>query len=127
MAKPACVILGMILLIIGAVGFLEHGVLGMRLSPVHNFIHFVSGLLAVYFGWQGTSEAARSTCIVLGLVYGLLGTTGFLFGSAADYVLTLIPNQLVLGTMDHVLHLILGAVFLASGFARQPVTSARRF
>jgi hypothetical protein len=36
-------------------------------------------------------------------------------------MLTLIPNPLMFGPMDHILHLILGAVFRVAGLYKKPV------
>jgi hypothetical protein len=52
---------------------------------------------------------------VLGAVYGLLGLAGFVVGGT-DYTYTIIPGALVLGTMDNLVHLIFGAVFLSVGW-----------
>jgi len=87
------------------------------LSMAHNLVHLVSGALALYFGLKGTLPAARTFCIIFGLVYGLLGVFGFIAGDGTERILNLIPGQLMLGTMDHIVHMLLGAVFLISGFA----------
>jgi uncharacterized membrane protein HdeD (DUF308 family) len=122
MAKTISTILGIIFLAVGLLGFAAPGLLGMHLSTAHNVIHLVSGALALYFGTKGTYDSARAFCIVFGIIYGLLGVIGFVAGGA-DYQLTLIPDQLVLGKMDHVIHVVLGAVFIVGGLAR-PVTTA---
>lgn len=124
MAKTMCMVLGVILILVGIFGFAAHGMMGMHLSPLHNVIHLVSGALALYFGWQGSPEGTRAFCLVFGLIYGLLGLAGFLFGSTTDHLLTLIPNQLMLGTADHIIHVILGAVFAAIGLVRQPLATS---
>jgi hypothetical protein len=94
--------------------------MGMHLSAAHNVIRLVSGALALYFGTRGTYEAARTFCIVFGIVYGLLGLMGFLAGGA-DYMLTLLPGQLMLGRMDHIIHIVLGILFIIGGLSPRPV------
>ena len=119
MIKKTATIVGIVLIGAGLLGFLAPGVMGMHLTAAHNLVHLVSGALALYFGLKGTVAAARTFCIAFGALYGLLGLVGFVAGGA-DHTLTLIPGQLVLGTMDHVVHLIVGAVFMVVGFAQRP-------
>ena len=122
MAKTISTILGIVFLAVGLLGFAAPGLLGMHLSTAHNVIHLVSGALALYFGTKGTYEAARGFCIIFGIVYGLLGIVGFVAGGP-DYELTLIPNQLVLGKMDHIIHVVLGVLFVIAGVLTRPVTT----
>jgi uncharacterized membrane protein HdeD (DUF308 family) len=117
MAKTISTILGIVFLLVGLLGFAAPNMMGMHLSPLHNIIHLVSGALALYFGLKGTWESARTFCLVFGIVYALLGVAGFLFGGA-DRMLNIIPNQLVLMTADHVVHVILGALFIIGGLSR---------
>jgi hypothetical protein len=118
MIKKTATIGGIVLIGAGLLGFLVPGFMGMHLTAAHNLVHLVSGAVALYFGLKGTLTAARTFCIAFGALYGLLGLAGFVAGGA-DHTLTLIPGQLVLGTMDHVVHLIVGAVFLAVAFAQR--------
>jgi hypothetical protein len=53
------------------------------------------------------------------VVYGLLGLLGLIAGEGAERMLTVIPGQLMLGKMDHIVHLLLGAIFLLSGITGQ--------
>ena len=96
--------------------------MGMHLSMAHNVVHLVSGALALYFGARGTYEAARSFCIIFGMVYGVLGLMGFVAGGP-DYMLTVIPNQLVLGKMDHIVHVILSVAFIFAGLSTRPAAA----
>jgi len=82
----------------------------------------LSGALAIYFGLMATQAAGRTFCLVFGAVYGLLGLAGFVAGGM-DSTYTIIPGALVLGTMDHLVHLILGAVFLSAGWVQKPATA----
>src|SRR5262245_27145710 len=119
MIKKTATIGGIVLIGAGLLGFLAPGLMGMHLTAAHNLVHLVSGALALYFGLKGTVAAARTFCIAFGALYGLLGLVGFVAGGA-DHTLTLIPGQLVLGTMDHLVHLIVGAVFMVVAFAQRP-------
>jgi hypothetical protein len=115
MAKTVCKILGVVFILVGLVGFVNHDLMGTHLNATHNVVHLASGALALYFGFAGTLSAARLFCIVFGIVYALLGVCGFLLGSGSDRMLA-IDDLLMLGTMDHVVHILLGIVFLAGGF-----------
>lgn len=122
MAKSISTILGIIFLIVGLLGFAAPDMMGMHLSAAHNIVHLVSGALALYFGTKGTYEAARGFCIIFGIIYGLLGLIGFVAGGA-NYALTLIPNQLVLGKMDHIVHIIFGVLFILGGLSTRVVAT----
>ena len=117
MAKTVATILGIGFILVGIVGFLAPTILGMHLSMAHNMIHLVSGALALYFGRAGTIQAARTFCLVFGVVYLLLGVAGFVAGTGAERLLTVLPGTLVLGTMDHIVHILLGALFIIGGVA----------
>src|SRR5438445_1591394 len=106
---------GALLVVVGLLGFIAPGFMGMHLSAAHNVVLLLSGALAIYFGLMATSSAARTFCIVFGALYGVLGLVGFVSGGQ-NYTFTIIPGALVLGTMDHLVHLVLGAVFLSGGW-----------
>ena len=122
MAKTIATIMGVLFLLVGLLGFAAPGLLGMHLSTAHNVVHLVSGALALYFGTKGTYDSARAFCIIFGIVYGLLGLIGFVAGGT-DYEFTLIPSQLVLGKMDHIVHVILGILFIVAGFSTRMATT----
>ena len=113
---------GALLAVVGLLGFIAPGFMGMHLSAAHNVVFLLSGALAIYFGLIATQAAGRTFCIVFGTVYSVLGLAGF-FAGGAGYTFTLIPGALVLGTMDHLMHLILGAVFLSVGWVQKPATA----
>ena len=109
MAKTVAKLLGVILLLVGILGF-THVLdpLGAHLSPAHNLVHIVSGVLALYFGFAGSLSGAKGFCTIFGLVYLLLGIIGLAKGN-------LDIGPLMLGKVDHGIHLIVGALFLAGG------------
>ena len=117
MTKNVLTVIGVLLVLVGILGFGAQSLFGMHLGPVHNIIHFASGGLALYFGLKGTVPAARVFSIVFGGVYALLGLIG-LSASDAGGTWTLIPNQLVLGTVDHFVHVALGGLLLFAGLDR---------
>jgi hypothetical protein len=131
MTKTILDIMGTVFLVVGIAGFVSPGLGGTHLSAAHNVIHIVSGALALWFGLRGTLSGARMFSWVFGIVYGLLGVVGMLFGHAGTTsmgdmgadpkLLTIIPNVLELGRSDHVLHIIIGIVFVAAALLARPV------
>jgi len=116
---------GALLVVVGLLGFAAPGFMGMHLSAFHNVLLLLSGAVAIYFGVRATPVAARTFCLVFGMLYGLLGMAGFVAGGS--FALTIIPGALILGPMDHLFHLILGATFLVVGwFERATATPATR-
>lgn len=120
MTNRIATFLGAAFLLVGLLGFAAPNLMGMHLSVAHNLIHLVSGALALYFGLKGTAAAARTFCTIFGVIYALLGVVGFVAGGAGQ-MWTLVPGELVLGPMDHFVHLILGAVFLLGGLYKKSV------
>ena len=115
MAKTVAKIMGLVLLLVGVLGF-THVLdsLGAHLSPTHNLVHILSGVIALYFGFAGTLSGAKGFCLVFGLVYLALGVVGLVMGD-------LHIGPLMLGKVDHGIHLIVGAIFLAGGlFTKNP-------
>ena len=125
MANRVATILGVGFLLVGIIGFIAPNILGMHLTLAHNLVHLVTGAVSLWLGLKGTVSAARTFCIVFGAVYLLLGIVGFVAGDGADKMLHLIPGQLMFGTPDHAVHILLGAIYLIGGFATRAVTAAR--
>ena len=131
MTKTILNIIGTIFVVVGIAGFVSPGLGGTHLSPAHNVIHIVSGALALWFGLRGTLRGARMFSWIFGFVYGLLGVAGMVLGrsgvasmhdmGADSKLLTVIPNVLELGRNDHVLHIIIGIVFVVAALMARPV------
>ena len=85
MLKQLAVVAGIVLVTIGALGFVpsltEDGmVMGLfQVTPVHNFLYLVSGAAAI---WAGLTSAKHSRLFfqVFGVVYGLVALAGFFVG-----------------------------------------------
>lgn len=98
---------GVLLVLIGLLGFCFPNFLGVHLSPMLNLVHLATGALAVYFGLKSTSlGAGRTFCMAIGVLYSLLGLSGFVVGG--------LGNTLV--------YLTLGAGFVAAAIL-QPLPS----
>jgi hypothetical protein len=113
MAKTVCKILGVVFVVVGVIGFAAPTVLQAHLTPAHNVVHLLSGILALYFGFAGTLSAAKIFSLVFGVVYLALGIMGMALGGPPDRMWHVGP--LDLGQADHGIHILLGVVFLAGG------------
>ncbi|HEX8846835.1 MAG TPA: DUF4383 domain-containing protein [Pyrinomonadaceae bacterium] len=129
MAKTICKLLGVVFLLVGIIGFIKPDLLGTHLTLLHNVVHIVSGIIALYFGFAASLSAARGFALAFGAVYLLLGVVGFIMGdSANDRMLTLIADDpavegisgLMFGTADHAVHILIGVVFLAGALLTKP-------
>ncbi len=125
MAKTLCKVAGLIFLIVGVAGFGSPNLLGFHLTPIHNIIHILTGAIALYMAFPASYGAARSFCVIFGIVYLLLGILGFV---APDVVAGAIghPTPVSSGdlTPDNAFHLLVGIVFLAVGATKPAVVAA---
>lgn len=126
MARIICKALGVVLLIVGLLGFAEPRLLGMHLSFTHNWIHLISAALALYFGFAASPSAARAFALIFGAAYLLLGLLGFIASAPVAALLQAhqAPGELRSLAADNIVHLALGAIFLFAGFARAPQTTS---
>ena len=129
--RIVAVALGAGFLLAGIIGFISHDFLGMHLSTSHNLVHLISGVLAVFIGLKGSLLAVRAFNLVFGAVYMLLGVAGFIAGGQAEptagvpgpggpYLWKVIAGMLELGTVDHLVHILLGLVFVIGGLLTNP-------
>lgn len=120
--RPTCLIMGVVLISIGLIGFVMDNFLAAHLSYSHSLIHVVVGVLALGFGYY-SNEAARIFSYAAGTIFGGLGILGFIAGSRGmstvghigeDRFLWVIQREVLeFGAVDHVLHLLYAAVFFA--------------
>ena len=113
MAKTVCKILGVVFVLVGVCGFVAPRLLGAHLSPAHNVVHIVSGLISLYFGFAGTLSAAKMFSLIFGVVYLALGILGMALGTGEERMWMVGPLEF--GQSDHGIHILLGVVFLAGG------------
>lgn len=125
MAKTFTMVLGVILLLVGILGYVLNPAGGLLLgifavNGPHNVIHVVTGLLAItaaYMGW------ARLFCQAFGIVYLLVGLLGFVATDSQGMLLGLVSVNMA----ANLLHLAIGAATAYVGFAAAgtPVPAAR--
>jgi len=110
-AKSFALILGVVLLAAGVVGWItgghDHVLVVFGINMTHNLVHLVSGALAIVTAKYG-EKAAKTYCLVFGLVYGLVTVAGFL--NVAPLVAMLNLNM-----PDNLLHLAIAAACLGVG------------
>ncbi len=108
-------VFGWIFILLGVLGFVpgvtsaDGMLLGIfQVSPLHNVLYLISGVLALWLGRSGAG--AKSYFKIFGIVYALVTVLGFLSGE----VLGLISVNLA----DNVFHLVIAVVALWTGFSR---------
>lgn len=127
MMKTICNALGVLLCILGLVGFVNHTALGMNLNPLHDVLLLIAGGAALYFGIAGTEFQARYCCRTLGIFFGLIGVIGIvsgggmvtiseLAGKHESHLIRLIPQHLEMGMADSIANLVVGLIGLVAGF-----------
>jgi uncharacterized protein DUF4383 len=125
MAKTVATILGIVLIVVGIAGFIPGmtNLMGAHLGKAHNAVHIVSGAVSLYLGAKGSLSAARSFCLLFGVIYAALGIVGFVVGEGHDHMLNLTAIRLFLGSMDHIIHIALGALYLIGGLATRSASA----
>ena len=129
MAKTIATLLGVVFLLVGLVGFAMPGLLGAHLTPAHNVVHLVSGAISLYLGLKGSLSAARMFGLVFGAVYLLLGIAGFALGAPhthegqTETLFQVIPGVLHFGTMDNIIHIVIGGLYLIGALMTSTASS----
>ena len=112
MLKKFTYLSGLILVLVGVVGFLPnaHKILGTKphqITVFHNFIHLITGLGAIYFAYKKTS-LIKTYFNILGSVYLTFSIIGFAFDNN-------IFNLIILAPLDNFLHLFIAVISFAVG------------
>ncbi len=110
LVKPITWIFGVVLLIVGVLGYMQNPVLGLfAVDNIHNIIHLASGIVAL--AAAATSyQNSRMYLMVFGLVYALVTILGFLSPNGV------VLNLITVNTADNYLHLAISIVTLVIGF-----------
>src|SRR3989344_572772 len=115
MLKNMANIFGWVLLVIGVLGFVpgittNGHLLGIfDVNAMHNLVHIVSGLAALYLASKG-AESAQTFFKVFGVIYAVVALLGFFVGDGL--LLGFISNN----TADTWLHVVIAVVALYLGF-----------
>ena len=116
---------GFIFLIVGVLGFVpavapDGHLLGIfDVNGPHNFVHLLTGIVALICGYQN-AHAAKLYFLIFGVVYGVVALLGFAAGTAP--VLGFIANNLA----DAWLHVAIAIVSIALGLLPETTTATTR-
>jgi hypothetical protein len=109
LVKSLTWILGIVLLLVGILGFVNNPILGIfEVDTIHNSIHILSGVIALIAVSSGESMA-RLYLIVFGIVYGLVTILGFMNGGN-------VLGLIMVNQADNYLHAAISIVCLGVGF-----------
>jgi hypothetical protein len=114
MAKKLALVLGIVLVILGVLGYVSNPLIGasglFETNGLHNLVNLVIGiiLLIVAFAAPGKSGLWLK---IFGIIYLILVVLGFLMVPSGGMLLGMATN-----VADHWLHLVLGVVLLVGGF-----------
>jgi hypothetical protein len=113
MAKSIVMVVGVVFVLIGVLGFFNNPILGIfEVDTVHNLVHLVSGAVALFMASAG-EMGAKKFAKVFGLVYLLVAVLGFVM--ADDGMLL---GLMAINGADNYLHVALALVFLWVGFGK---------
>lgn len=115
--QPLTKVLGVVLTIIGVAGFFSDGMLFLfAVDSVHNAIHLLSGLAALYA--SRSHHLSQWYLMVVGAVYGVIAFAGFLWdGNILDFFWT--------NRADDYLHAVIAIVSLIVSFSGR-ISSAKK-
>jgi hypothetical protein len=119
-AKTAAMVLGIVFLIVGALGFVPNPIVSpdglFVVNATHNWIHVASGIVLLLGAYSplGAGLALR----VIGIVYAIVAVLGFVM--PGDMLL----GMIAMNTADHWLHVVLAIVILYAGFGLPDNTRA---
>lgn len=124
MAQTFCKVIGIVLLLVGVIGYANPNIMGMHLTSMHNIVHLLSGILALYFGFFASANAARTFSTVFGAIYLFLGILGFVAPEAVANIIQMHDTGVTSNNLlpDNIVHLLLGGLFLIAGLVRSPRT-----
>lgn len=119
MTKNILYVLGAVFILVGLLGFVMNPILGIfAVDTLHNIVHLVSGILAIWFARQGDAQGMMYAK-VFGIVYLLVAVLGFMQASSGK-----ILGLLAINGADNLLHVVLAAVLLYVGFMMKPAQSS---
>jgi hypothetical protein len=113
MAKKSALVFGIIFIIVGILGFISNPIIGVdgyfHADTVHNIVHLLIGIILALVASKA-SDKSGATLKIVGVVYLLVAVLGFVSGTS-------VLGIFEVNTADNWLHVVLGVVILALGFA----------
>jgi hypothetical protein len=119
MAKGYAIVVGIILTVVGILGFVKGSreFMGLHFNAVHNCIHLFSGLIGLIAGFAAGGKGAKVYAQVFGVIYTLVAILGF---AGMAYV----TDLLNLNATYNVIHLAVGLLGLLAGFTGAKTATA---
>lgn len=109
-AKTAAMVLGIVFVIVGALGFVPNPIVGENgiflTNRLHDWVHVASGIVLLLGAYSPLGSAM--TLRVVGVIYAIVAVLGFIM---AGPVFGIAMNM-----ADHWLHVVLAIVILFAGF-----------
>lgn len=108
--KNYALILGIVLLLIGIVGFFPNALVSNQagaffgVNPAQNILHLIAGVIGIYIGIKGKGPTYN---MILGWIGVALGILGFIPG-ISDFLLSLLN----ITSSTSVLHIAIGVISL---------------
>ncbi len=120
MAKKSALVIGIVFVLVAILGFIPNGIVGegatFETNTLHDIIHLIFGIILIGVSVKAAEKSATALKVT-GIIYLILAIVGFIQG---DTVLGIIP----VNGADNWLHLVLGIVIGALGFAGKGGSSA---
>ena len=117
MAKKLGLILGIVFVLVGILGFMGTGIVGpegmFMTNTLHDLVHLVTGLVFIIVALKAV-DSVGVVFKVFGIVYLLVAILGFMM--VGENGMGSILGLLDVNSADNWLHLVLGVVILALGF-----------
>src|SRR5687768_4076956 len=115
--RTASLIIGVIFLLVGLLGFIPNPLFGehdamFHTDTVHNMVHIVSGILFLVFA-LAIPQSASTFMKIFGIVYLLIGILGFI--NIGDEGTTTLLGFLHVNGADNYLHVALGLIIFLAG------------
>ncbi len=109
LVKNVTWLLGIVLVVVGVLGFVNDPVLGLfEVDLTHNIVHLLSGIIGIAAAASGESYS-RLFLIIFGIVYGAVAVIGFTMGGN-------ILGLFDVNQADNYLHTAIALVCLGVGF-----------
>lgn len=117
MSKTISIIIGLIFLLIGAMGYFPNSIVGpgafFETNNLHNIVHVLFGLIIIFAAFASESSLARWLKIV-GLLYLIVAVLGFF--AVDETGLGQILGLIMVNSSDNWLHVVLGFLLLGIGY-----------
>jgi len=123
-AKTAAILLGLVFITVGILGYIDNPIIGssdkamFHTDATHNIVHIVSGVMFLLFALAAPSSVGGFMKL-FGLIYLVIGIVGMVKIGSQDMIKLF--GFLMVNKLDNYLHIALGVIIFLAGFLRRPV------